>query len=389
MKKAVQFGAGNIGRGFLGELFSKSGYEIIFVEVNPEIIRQLNQRGEYLLRIVGDNPHDITVKNVSAVDAKDTGKVAETISSADIAATAVGANVLGKIAPLIAAGITARADKNIAEPFNIIICENLLGAGVYLKEKIREILPPGCRDYMEKHTGFVETVVSRMIPIVPEKNRKEDPLFIMAEEYGILPASKKGFVGAIPLIKGLLPQDNIAAYEERKLFIHNLGHAVCAYNGFMKGHTFIWETVMDKDIRSLLEMSLEESSRALIKKHGFTGTEMTEHAQDLIKRFGSRALGDTVLRVGRDPVRKLGPNDRLIGSARNCLACGVEPVHIVRTIAAALKFSDERDAQSLELQETLRDKGIDYVLENICGLSENDINLKTMIKTELGRRSPG
>ncbi len=379
--KAIQFGAGNIGRGFLAQLFTLSGYRVVFVEVDEGIIEQLNRRKEYTLKIVGTNPRSVRITNVSAVNAADKEKVREEMAGADIAATAVGADALPKIAPLIARGISARAEAG-AGAFNIIICENLLHAGTFLKNEVKKHLNAEHLDYLENYVGFVESVVSRMMPILPQEAKRGDPLLVTAEEYEVLPVSEGSFKGKIPAIKGFLPTKNFTAYEERKLFIHNLAHAVCAYKGFEKGLKYIWETVLDPEINSMLSKALEESSRALIRKHGFTTEEMEGHIKDLIKRFGNRELGDTVARVGRDPVRKLGAGDRLTGAAKNCIEQGVEPVYIVKGIVAALKYCSAEDGQSLKLRDLLNDKGLEFVLSEVCGIKEHEEKLKSMIKEE-------
>ncbi len=386
MKKAVQFGAGSIGRGFLAQLFTQSGYSVVFIEVAPEIIDNLNKRKGYTLKIAGENPKDIQISNVSAVNTMDPEKAEDEITSADIIATAVGANILPKIAPLIARGIAARAESG-APPINIIICENLLHAGSVLKNLVKECLAPEHHKHLDNSVGFVETVVSRMIPVLTDEMKEKDPLLVMAEEYAVLPADREAFRGEMPGIKGMLPTKNFAAYEERKLFIHNLAHAVCAYKGAEKGLTYIWESAGDSEIITLLENALEESSRALIIKHGFAREEMEEHVDDLIKRFGNRALGDTVARVARDPIRKLGPKDRLIGAAANCIREDIAPENIVKTISSALRYYSADDGSSVKLRKMLDEKGIDYVLDGICGLKAEE-KLKAMIKREWRRHSP-
>lgn len=381
MKKAVQFGAGSIGRGFLAQLFSQWGCRVVFIEVKPEMVALLNEKGKYTLRMVGKGTRELVIENVSAVNASDVEKVREEISSADIVATAVGVSALAGIAPLIASGIERRASRGIQAPLNVIICENLLSAGEVLKSHVKNRISRDYHGYLEKYVGFVETVVSRMIPPVAEGVRKDDPLLIITEEYGILPVSKKGFVGEVPDIKGMVAYDNLRAYEERKLFVHNLGHAMCAYAGYQKGYVYIWETVLDKNIVFLVREALGESGEALIRKHGFRNEEIYEHIDDLLERFANRALGDSVSRVGRDPVRKLGPHDRLIGSARLCFAFGISPMHIVKGIVHALHYDNEEDAQARKLRGLMRTKGIDYVLQHICGLDMEE-TLAGLIRKE-------
>ena len=98
MKKAVMYGAGNIGRGFIGQLFSLSGYEVVFIDVNPVIVDRLNMDNKYPIKIIADESYsEIIVENVRAVNGFDVEKAADEIASADIMATAVGANIIPKI----------------------------------------------------------------------------------------------------------------------------------------------------------------------------------------------------------------------------------------------------------------------------------------------------
>jgi len=245
MEKAIQFGAGKIGRGFLGELFSQSGYEVVFVDIDEEVISHLNQKRAYRIKIVGDNPKVIEIKNVRGVDARNVEKVSCEVVNAQVAATAVGAVALKAIAPLIARGLEKRAAFDVKEPLNVIICENLLHSSQILKEYIWEQLSTEGKVYAEDHLGLVESVVSRMVPTTPEKIKNEDPLLITAEEYATLPVDEKGFIGEIPKIKGIIPCDNLPAYAERKLFTHNTAHALCSYWGYLKGYKYIFEAAKD------------------------------------------------------------------------------------------------------------------------------------------------
>lgn len=382
MKKVVQFGAGNIGRGFLGQLFNSSGYEIVFVDVDPKIVTFLNQKNFYRLKIVGDNSQEIIIDRVRAINAKDVDPVAEEISQAELMATAVGARNLPSVAYLVAKGMEKRASKGIKEPINLIICENLPHASKVFKKYLLKEINPSLIDYLNNHLGLVESVVSRMVPIIPEEIKRKDPTFIMAEEYSILPVDKGGFKGKIPKIKGIIPYPNLFAYEEQKLFTHNTGHAICAYLGYQKGYKYIWESIQDDVIRKIVEKALTETSRALIKKHHFKPEEQQSLVKDLLHRFANKALGDTVVRVGRDPIRKLGPNDRLVGAARLTREYGITPVNICRGIAAAIFFDYPEDEEATKLTRIREKEGIEGILKNICQIDPRD-ELAQLIKKNI------
>ena len=371
MSTAVHFGAGNIGRGFLGHLYWLSGWDIVFVDVVDAVVAALNERGAYTVQIVDEQCQALTIDHVRAIHGRDGGAVAEAIAACDLASTAVGVRALPHIVEPLAAGLALRATRS-AEPLNVIVCENLLDAAHTLRESVLRALPPATRPFVADRVGFVSTVVSRMVPIVPESVRARDPLYVAVEAYCTLPVDATAFVGGPPPIQGFLPVPNIAAHEERKLFCHNCGHALCAYAGRQKGLTYIAEAVVEPSVRELATGGLAETGRALIARHGFDPAEHACHVDDLLRRFANRALGDTVARVGRDPIRKLGRHDRLVGAAQFCLDNGVPPRRIIDGIRAALAYDCPEDPQALRLQEMLRGQGVEAALREVCGLRPDE-----------------
>ena len=381
MKKAVVFGAGNIGRGFLGQLFFESGYETVFVEAIPTVVELLNKNKTYPLWVVSDEEKEkFEIRNTRAVSAGDGNAVAGELAEADLAATAVGVGNIPKIAPLLAKGIARRSALKNPRPLNVIICENLLSAGKTLKTEIGQSLPPDLHDYLDEKVGMVETVVSRMVPPVPAELKGKEPLLVLVEPYKILPVAKHGFKGEVPKINGFLPVENIQAYEELKLYVHNLVHAVCAYFGYLKNCRYIWEAVSHPEIRNILKGTLKEAGTALIKKHNFSKKELDDYSGDLMHRFANKALGDTVYRVGRQPLRKLGPRDRLVGAARLCLAFGIEPKNIIFTIAAALCYNYKEDEEAVCLAKMLSEKGAGCVLREVCEIQPEEPIYNAILK---------
>lgn len=371
MNKALHFGAGNIGRGFLGQLYSQSGWETVFIDVVPEVIAGINARGGYEIEILEEHRESVSVCNVRAVDGRDLDAVAKEIETADLIGTSVGVNALPYIVPGIVRGLDARR-RAVARAVTIVICENLLDAGETLRSMVIEAAPPQCLDYIEESVGFAETVISRMVPVVTPEQRAKDVLYVGVEAYALLPIDRLGFKGDPPAILGFQYHDGLVAYEERKIFTHNCGHALCAYFGYEKGYTYIYETVGDRSLRARALSALWESGEALCVKHGFTHEEHQEHIDDLLRRFGNRALGDTVARVGRDPIRKLGPKDRLVGSAKLAIEYGIEPTGLVQGVLSALRYGNPEDEKAMELQGVIQSKGLRHVLASVCGLSPED-----------------
>ncbi len=358
-KTVVQFGAGNIGRGFVGQIFTEAGYEVVFVDVSPELISGLNERRSYPLRFAGpDRFETLTVRPVRAVDARDVEAVAAEIQRCSFACTAVGVSVLPHLAQPLAEGIRRRQGV-----LDVILCENQLHCSDLLRGLLRKHLD----DEQLARVGLVESVVSRMVPVVPEEVRLGDPLLAIAEDYPRLPVDATGFRGTVPDIPALNPVRNFAAYVERKLYVHNMGHAVAGYLGFLAGCRYVHEAMALPDVYARVLAAMEETCEALARKHGTEREELLEHRLNLARRFANAALNDTVLRVGRDPIRKLRPEDRLVGAALTCLDWGVTPKQAAAGIAAALRYDVPDDPASQRIQTVVRETGIGQALYEFTG----------------------
>ena len=388
---AVQFGAGNIGRGFLGELFHASGYRTVFVDVDPALVDALNRRGAYEVHhITNDGDTPVRVSGVSALSAADLDAVARAVAGASVACTAVGVRALKAVAPALAQGLLLRVRRAAAAPLDVITCENLVGAGRFLRDLVWAEIeaaagpgrptqadraagpPPLGRALFEARFGFVEAVVSRMVPFVPAEVRLRDPLWITCEPYARLPVDAAAFRGPVPRIVGLEPVPCILAYQRRKLASHNMSHAMAAYLGYQAGCEFIWQAMADASIVQAVRGAMAETGRALASRFGFEPAEQRAYETDLLERYRNRALGDQVRRVAADPMRKLGPEDRLVGAARLCLQENVEPEHVLVGIRAALAYNDPGDAAAVRLQQMLASRGRNAVLREVCGLLPNE-----------------
>jgi mannitol-1-phosphate 5-dehydrogenase len=281
--------------------------------------------------------------------------------------------VLKFIAKPIAAGLKKRWESGNDAPLNIIICENLLDANIYLGKLIENELDANDVKRFSRLVGLVEASIGRMVPVMTPKMQKENILRVCTEEYDKLPVDKDAFKGEIPDIKGMLPASPFEFYIQRKLYIHNMGHALSAYIGSLKGYTYIWEAVEDTEIKNAVLKSMKDTALALSKEHEADLSELLAHVDDLVSRFGSKKLGDTVRRVGNDTKRKLSPGDRLVGAANLCVKHSIAPNYICLGMAAAMKFDEIHDNTESEIAKLVNDAGIERVLKEICGLSEESI----------------
>jgi len=307
-KKIVIFGAGRIGRSFIGQLFGSAGYKIVFIDVDHEIVRLLNERGSYRVVIKGYTEQILCISNVSALHSSDTEKVTDAICSAGIAAVSVGKFALGKVIPVIAAGLEKRLFHNPFTPLDIILAENHRSAAEFTKSELAANLPA---DFpLESYVGLLETSIGKMVPIIPATEIKKDPLVVFAEPYNTLILDAKGFRNPIPDVKGLAPKENIKAWVDRKAFIHNLGHATAAYYGYYlhPEMIYMYEILDDEKVADFTRKVMLQSAAILAKAYpdDLPLSDLEEHVDDLISRFRNKALQDTVYRVGSDLIRKLG-----------------------------------------------------------------------------------
>ena len=372
MKKAVMYGAGKIGRGFIGKLFVDSGLDVCFLEIKRDLVDEINARGKYPVRFVtNESSEDHIVGPVRALYSL-TDEAVEEIAQCDIMATAVGVNSLPDIAPIIAKGAVMRMER-AGSPLNIIICENQLGAEKLMRGWIYACLTDAQRAWADKNLGLVEASIGRTVPPVTPEMLAEDKLLIVTESYAQLPVDREGIRGDIPELVGLIPCSPFEYYLKRKLFVCNGAHALCAYLGYEMGYEYLWQAMADPRIYAAVEASMRTSAAALINCYGEGFREDLEaHVPDLLSRFQNRALGDTVARVGADPARKLRRNDRIVGAALFAIEQGVDPSPIVRGILAALKFDRAEDITAPEVQKTLREQGIDAVMERFMGLKSDE-----------------
>jgi len=373
---AVIFGAGSVGRGFLGQLFNESGYHVTFVDVDQPLIEALNRRGCYTLRLAAiHHTQELTIGPVRALNVNHTQQVAEAVASASLMATAVGARALSAIAQPIAAGLARRWQTSGPlqdAPVNIILCENLHDAPEVLRGHVEAALPEALRPLVRRRVGFVAAVIARMSPVPTPEQRAADPTLIVAEPYKVLPVDRAAFVGRIPEIVGMYPVSPFAAYTERKLYIHNAGHCMLGYLGYRRGYEYGYQALIDPLVIAPIHQALNETSQALRAEHGLDPVALAEHVQDLLTRFANRALGDPISRLARDPLRKLAADDRLVGAARLVQKHGITPQGLSWGIAAALCYDDPADPHAVELQAMITAQGIDHVMRTVCGIAPDE-----------------
>ena len=373
IKKIIVFGAGKIGRSFIGQVFSRSGYEVLFVDVNRELIGLINQQRQYRV-IIKDRERDETllIRDVRGLCLDDEEPLIDELTDAGIISLSVGQQGLRAVIPVLAKSLVARRRKHGEAPLDIIIAENMRNADRFIRDELEKELPG---DYpLERLVGLVETSIGKMVPIMTRRDIEKNSLQVFAEPYNTLIVAKNSFINPIPEVPFLAPKENIKAWVDRKLFIHNLGHAATAYLGF-KLHpeaVYIGELLDDQALFRAVRQTMLQAAAILqaIYPEEFTSAQLEEHVDDLLHRFGNRNLGDTVFRVGCDLYRKLSPEDRLAAPVHAAIRIG-RPYHLILdVIEAAISFrAKDENGNYYPSDEWFFEeakKGTRHVLENVC-----------------------
>jgi mannitol-1-phosphate 5-dehydrogenase len=380
MKKLVLFGAGKIGRSFIGQLFATSGYEVAFVDICEDVIDELNRQNEYKVVIKSSQPDMIiNVTNVRGIFGSDLEKIADELSTCDIAAISVGQQGLPQVVNTLARGLILRQKKYGRKPLDIILAENMHNADKYVRDILNSILGS---DYpIDELVGLVETSIGKMVPIMPREEQEKDRLLVYAEPYNTLILDKKAFRNPIPNVKGLAPKENMKAWVDRKSHIHNFGHAAAAYAGFISDPSarYLADALKIPSVKKFTRFAMRQSADILMKKYPgeFTVSDLEEHIDDLLGRFENKALGDTVFRVGCDLQRKLHRDDRILSPLIDGMQSGAKIDQIVKTFVYGLHFGAKDENGNLlpgdeKFSQILCDKGLLYVLLNICDLSQTN-----------------
>ncbi|GAB2025595.1 mannitol-1-phosphate 5-dehydrogenase [Lactovum odontotermitis] len=370
MKKAVHFGAGNIGRGFIGEILSQNGFEITFVDVNEAIIDALNARHSYTIELANDAHEKIEISGVSGINnGKNPEDVITAIAAADIVTTAIGPNILPFIAELIAKGIKKRREEDNASALDVIACENMIGGSDFLWSKVRDYLEPADLDYAEAHVGFPNAAVDRIVP----NQKHDDVLYVTVEPFHEWVIDESQLKNKSFKLDGVHYAADLEPYIERKLFSVNTGHATVAYNGAYYGYKTILEALGDEKILSALKSVQAETRQLLLAKWDFTEDELIKYHETIISRFANPQIIDDVTRVARTPIRKLGYDERFIRPIRELKEHRKGYDAHLDVVGKIFAYDDPEDAQSVELKKKLASEELQPVIKEVTGLSDADL----------------
>jgi len=376
----VIFGAGKISRGFIGHLLYLSGIDFTFVEKFDSLVDLINERKEYTVNILGHSDKNCVVKNAKALGFSDKEAIAKAIAEADAVFNAVGGKNLGEIVPFLTAGIEEKAKKG--GYLNIVTCENWKQPANILKEGIEGLISEEAREYFENNVGITEAVIMRSAIESDPELLKIDPLTVNVQNFWELPVDSSRLKGELPKIEGLKLIAEFTGFLERKFYTYNAANGTTSYLGALFGYEKIADAAHDERILKILDGVYQETAKALSLKHNFPLDEQLAFTLTSKNKLQDYTIVDFIERNARDPLRKLGPDDRLVGSARLVDSYGIKPENLCTAIAAAIYYKSEGDEFANQLGEMRRTHGVDYILENVCKIDPNG-TIATIVKEKI------
>lgn len=375
---ALHFGAGNIGRGFIGLLLSSNGFQVSFADVSDVLIDAIKEEGKYRVILADESHEAISVEGVLGINsAKEPEALKEAVLQADLITTAVGVSIVPHIGRTLLHGIKERLHQEKITPFSIIACENAVGATKVLKDALYEGLSEEERALAEEYIGFPNSAVDRIVPM--QKN--ENLLDVQVEPFFEWVVEEDAVKGDLLNLKGVHYVKDLTPYIERKLFTVNTGHAATAYLGLLKGHETVLQAMGDEEVEDAVRGVLQETSDYIVKNYGFEEKEHKVYVEKILGRFKNPYISDDLTRVARSPIRKISPSDRFVKPALGLLSLGEEPKNLAGAIAALLLYVNEEDPEAVTLQKDLKERGLSEVLHKYAGLSEEN-PLAQLIKKE-------
>ena len=376
----VIFGAGKISRGFIGHLLYLSGIEFTFVEKFDSLVDLINERKEYTVNILGNSDKNCVVKNAKALGFSDKDEIAKAIADADAVFNAVGGKNLGEIVPFLTAGIEEKAKKG--GYLNIVTCENWKQPANILRDGIAEIISEDAKEYFENNVGITEAVIMRSAIESDAELLKKDQLIVNVQNFWELPVDSSRLKGNLPDIMGLKLIAEFTGFLERKFYTYNAANGTTSYLGALFGYEKIADAAHDERILKILDGVYQETAKALSLKHNFPLDEQLAFTLTSKNKLQDYTIVDFIERNARDPLRKLGPDDRLVGSARLVDSYGIKPENLCTAIAAAIYYKSEGDEFANQLGDMRREHGVDYILENVCKIDPNG-TIGTLVKEKI------
>jgi len=346
----------------MGQLALESGYDVTFVDKDRALVETLRHAQRYQVRLVGTQTREVVFEKFQVFHTGEQDAVGQAFLAAPLLFTTVRPNNLKEVADFLRPMVVAWLRRGGTDTKNILCCENMNNSSSVFRDFLLDSFPDELRASLEQRFGFVDTMIARVVA------KPKDPLFLLGEGYSEWTADRRALRGPAPApIQTLDFVDDQDRFLQRKLYIHNTGHATFGYLGFIKGYTYVHEAAQDPDIMEVTTKAIEESGWAIGREHGFDDAVIAAYRRALTDKCPCAELPDDLTRVVREPLRKLGPRERFFGPIGLLRKHGREPRFLLYGVCAALLSDIPGDAESRQLRQLFADGGVRRVLEHLLG----------------------
>ena len=271
MKLAIHFGAGNIGRGFIAPVLQDNNYEVIFVDVNKQLIEQINLLKEYKVSSISLNSStDLLVENISGLLLEDKEPLCEKIAQADLITTSVGPKFVKDIFDLVSNVKTEKTQSFIA-------FENMYRAST-----------SNSNEKSLSKLVLIDAVVDKIVP--PQNTTSLD---VTVEEYGSIVLDDNKDIKPLNESK-IVSYRNYEHEFYKKLWLLNGLHLKLAYFGLSREIKYIHEILNNQE-------GLEFSDST---------EDLDDFKQTILNRFSLPEIQDEVIRIARNPEIKFSKDER-------------------------------------------------------------------------------
>lgn len=376
IKQVMIFGAGKIGRGFLGQLFHRSGYLLWFVDASPRLVSLMNREKKYRVDIA-TRPADSTeyIPLEGAFLPMEDPALISAFKNSDIIVTSVGARNIRPTAAFIGTLLRYREHSS---PLNWLICENASDPAGQIREELLKLPDPGIRAFVKKRLGLVETQILRTGMNAHPAILEKEPLALRMHDWWTLPLDRDAFIGEIPDVSGFTPKPAFRNELVRKLYSFNATNGAISYIGWINGFTYLHEaTAAYRDFFMKIQA---EASHGLTGEYGFEKREQEEFMEMALNKYADPVLMDTIERNARDLARKLGPGERLAGPALLCLKHGRRPEALAIALAAAYSYTGSDDPSTRGVIAFLAEKGIEAALTKYSALEPGNTLFEMVVE---------
>lgn len=346
MSKITVIGAGKTGRGFIGRLINEAGKDFAMIDKDAELIEKLN-KSTFDVHFFGDVRKPVTVDSYKAYTWDDAD-----FSDTELILVSVGGTNLDDV------GAELRKRLSPHKTYYIITCENASNPSGRLKAAI------GLDNiFVSEATVFCTTI-------------EKDGINISSENYPYLQCNADLLGGYVPEVESIKPIDKFGNFLTRKLFTYNAASCVIAYLGWLEGYTDYAKAANDPKILAELDKNYEITNRVLCQEFGYDKKDQEEFAILSRNKFTDKTIVDTVARNAREPQRKLGRDERIIGPLLMIEKYGEDFSILAKTAAAMLMYdNDGEDAwRKIKAENTPEE-----ILKNIAGIDPESTAAKAIL----------